>query len=225
MIKREGKERKAQAWTEELLNSKNKNFFNKPNLKAQVWIEQSLNTKNRKFFGQPNLKAQVWIETVIYLLIAFVMIGMVLSFVRPKIEELKDKSILQQSQEILETLDNTIVTMGVEGNRRIIDLGIKKGEFTFNAVDDLIKFETDSLYVYTEPGEKVQIGNVLAETKKKTRDYLVTLTSNYSEDYNITYKGKEESKTLAKSSVPYKLILSNEGEDSSGKTIINVDLG
>jgi hypothetical protein len=193
--------------------------------KAQVWIEQSLNAKNRKFFGQPNLRGQVWIETVIYLLIAFIMIGMVLSFVRPKIEELKDKSILQQSQEVLETLDNTIITMGVEGNKRVIDLGIKKGEFTFNGTSDEIKFESESIYVYTEPGQKVQLGNVVAETKKKTRDYIVTLTSDYSDNYNITYKGKDEAKTLSKSSVAYKLILSNEGEDSSGKTIINVDLG
>lgn len=187
-----------------------------------------LNLKNWKFFNQPNLngrKAQVWIETVIYLLIAFIMIGLVLSFVRPKIEELKDKSILEQSQEILETLDNTIVTMGVEGNKRIINLGIKKGEFMFDGVNNIIKFEMDSLYVYTEPGQKVQIGNIIAETKKKTKDNLITLTSNYSDNYNLTYKGRDESKTLAKSSVSYNLILSNEGEDPQGKTIINVDLG
>lgn len=170
-------------------------------------------------------KAQVWIETVIYLLIAFIMIGLVLSFVRPKIEELKDKSILEQSQEVLETLDNTIVTMGVEGNKRIVDLGIKKGEFTFDGANNIIKFEMDSLYVYTEPGQKVQIGNIVAETKQKTKDNLVTLTSNYSDNYNLTYKGRDESKTLAKSSVSYTLILSNEGEDSQGKTMINVDLG
>jgi len=170
-------------------------------------------------------KAQVWIETVIYLLIAFLMIGMVLSFVRPKIEELKDKSIIEQSEEILNTLDNTILTMGVEGNRRIIDLGIKKGEFTFNSEEDLIEFETESLYVYTEPGQKVQIGKIVAETKKKTRDNIVILTSNYTDSYNLTYKGREESKKLGRSSVPYKLILSNEGEDSLGRTIINIDLG
>jgi type II secretory pathway pseudopilin PulG len=208
MIKKEGKEHRAQS-----------------NLKGQVWIEPLLNTKNRKFFGQPNLRGQVWIETVIYLLIAFLMIGMVLSFVRPKIEELKDKSIIEQSEEILETIDNTIITMGVEGNKRIIDLGIKKGEFTFNGTDESIKFEMESQYVYTESGQKVQIGKIVAETKRRTDEYLIILTSDYSEDYNLTYKGREESKILSKSSVPYKLILSNEGEDSSGKTIINIDLG
>ena len=44
-------------------------------------------------FRFKEVKAQVWIETVIYLLIAFIMIGMVLAFVKPKLEDIKDKSI------------------------------------------------------------------------------------------------------------------------------------
>jgi hypothetical protein len=170
-------------------------------------------------------KGQVWIETVIYLLIAFLMIGMVLSFVRPKIEELKDKSIIEQSSEILEDIDSTIVTMGGEGNKRLLELGIKEGSFYFDSQNETITFEMESLYVYTEPGEKVQIGSIIAETKKRTRTNLVVLTSNYSGDYNLTYNGKEEGKLLTKSSVPYKLVLSNNGEDAQGKTVINIQLG
>ena len=44
-----------------------------------------------------NKRGQVWVETVIYTLIALVMIGLVLSFVQPKIMELQDKATLQQS--------------------------------------------------------------------------------------------------------------------------------
>ena len=170
-------------------------------------------------------KGQVWIETVIYLLIAFLMIGMVLSFVRPKIEELKDKSIIEQSVEILNDIESTIITMGGEGNKRLLELGIKKGSFYFDCENETISFEIESLYVYTEPGEKVQIGNIVAETKTRTRTNLVVLTSNYSGNYNITYNGKEDGKLLTKSSVPYKLVLSNQGEDALNKVVINIQLG
>ena len=171
-----------------------------------------------------NKKAQVWIETVIYLLIAFLMIGMVLSFVRPKIEELKDKSIIEQSAQILENVYSTVLTMGGEGNKRLLELGIKKGSFNFDCGNDTISFEMESYYIYTEPGQKVQMGNIVAETKKRTRTNFVILVSNYSQNYNITYNGKEEPKLLTKASVPYRLILSNEGEDSKGKTVIDIRL-
>ena len=40
------------------------------------------------------VNGQVWVETVTYTLIAIVMIGLVLSFAKPKIEELQDKTII-----------------------------------------------------------------------------------------------------------------------------------
>ena len=39
---------------------------------------------------------QVWVETVIYTLIAFALIGTVLTFVKPKIEEMQDSAIISQ---------------------------------------------------------------------------------------------------------------------------------
>ena len=66
-------------------------------------------------------RGQVWVETVVYLLVAFVMIGLVLSFIKPKIEELKDKSITEQSIEILKNIDNSILTMGDSGNKRVLE--------------------------------------------------------------------------------------------------------
>ena len=43
-------------------------------------------------------KAQVWIETVIYTLIALALIGTVLAFVKPKIQEIQDKIVKIQSE-------------------------------------------------------------------------------------------------------------------------------
>ncbi len=169
-------------------------------------------------------RAQVWIETVIYLLIAFLMIGMVLSFVRPKIEELKDKTIIEQSLGVIENIENTILNIGVEGNKRIIEIGVKKGSFNFDCQNDTIEFEMESYYAYSEPGQKVQVGSIVAETKQRTRNYIVVLTSNYSSNYNLSCSGKEDSKLITKSSVPYNLLISNEGKDLNKKTLINVKL-
>jgi len=41
-------------------------------------------------------KGQVWIETVTYTLIAFVLIGLILAFVKPKIDELQDKALIDR---------------------------------------------------------------------------------------------------------------------------------
>ena len=56
-------------------------------------------------------KGQVWIETVIYTLIAFVMIGLVLSYARPKIQEIQDQALIKQSTDMLKQIDSTLLSM------------------------------------------------------------------------------------------------------------------
>jgi len=75
---------------------------------------------------------QVWIETVIYTLIAFVMMGLILSYAKPKIEEIQDNALLKQSTEMLKTIDSTILTMGAAGNQRTPGVTIKKGSLTID---------------------------------------------------------------------------------------------
>ena len=168
-------------------------------------------------------KGQVWIETVIYLLIAFVMIGLVLSFIRPKIEELRDKAIIEQSLEVMNDIDNLLLTIGSPGNKRLIEVGIKKGSLKIDGLTDEVLFEIESGYIYTEPGQDVQVGNVVARTEEKGRYNLVTLKRSYSEEYNLKYKNEDILKTFNKASTPYIIFVSNEGEESE-KTIINFDL-
>ena len=85
-----------------------------------------------------NKRAQVWIETVTYTLIAFVMIGLVLSFAKPKIEELQDKTIIEQSIKILKEIDSTILEVSEEGigNKRKIEMNVRKGTFYINSTND-----------------------------------------------------------------------------------------
>jgi hypothetical protein len=168
-------------------------------------------------------KGQVWVETVIYLLIAFVMMGLVLSFIRPKIEELKDKATIEQSVQILKDIDHLILTMGSPGNKRLIEVGIRKGSLLIDSQRDMIIFEMNSRYLYTEPGKVVQIGNIKALTETIGKENKITLTRDFSSEYNLTYKNGETFKTLSKASAPYRIFFTNEGE-SLNKIVINFDL-
>jgi hypothetical protein len=169
-----------------------------------------------------NNAGQVWVETVIYLLIAFVMMGLILSFIKPKIEELRDKAIIEQSVEIINDIDNLIVNIGSPGNKRLVEVGIKKGSLIIDSEKDIILFEINSAYGPSEEGGAIQLGNIQETTIRTGKIYRVTLERNFSEEYNITYKNQESMKTLGKTSVPYRLFFTNEGE-LSNKIKINFD--
>ncbi len=178
-----------------------------------------MNKKRRRY--SLNKKGQVWIETVIYTLIAFVMIGLVLAYAKPKIEEFQDKAIIEQSISMVKDIDSLILTMGGQGNQRMISLGIKKGVLKIDGVNDLIVFEMESKHTYSEPDANIVDGNLIIHTKKIGKSNTVTLTRDYREEYDITYQGKDELKSLSKTSIPYKLLISNKGGD---KTIIDIEV-
>jgi len=165
-------------------------------------------------FQKKNSKGQVWVETVIYLLIAFVMMGLVLSFIRPKIEELRDKTIIEQSSEILKEIDNSILTIGTPGNRRLVEVGIRKGSLIIDSDKDVLRSEIESRYVYKEPDKIIQIGNIEALTKSSGRSNIVTLQRNFTKEYDLTYNGEQVLKTLTKAPNAYKLFFTNNGISS-----------
>jgi type II secretory pathway pseudopilin PulG len=165
------------------------------------------------FFVKTN-KGQIWVETVIYTLIAFAMIGLVLAFVQPKIEEIQDKGLIEQSISVLEDIDDVIRNVGASGagNQRIIELGINKGVLKIDGNNERIFFEIESRYTYSEPGDiNVSVGSVTANTKERGNLNIVTLSLIYDEEYDITYNGENQLKTISKASTPYKILFSNEG--------------
>lgn len=169
-----------------------------------------------------NKNGQIWVETVIYILIAFVMIGLVLSFVRPKIEEMRDRTVIEQSIEIINNLDKIFSDMIIPGNKRVVEIGVKKGEMEIDSGNDTIIFKIDSKYVYSEPGEVVMIGNINITTVELGKYNLVTLKRDYSSKYDLTYQNTDFVKILSKSAVPYKLAITNEG--GTNRTTLNMDL-
>ena len=160
-----------------------------------------------------NKKGQVWIETVIYTMIAFVMIGLVLSYAKPAIEEKQDKAILEQSTELMKKIDSTILTIGSAGNKRVLDVLIKRGEFKINSTTDSLIFEMESKNIYTEPGISIKDGSLTILTTKKSDYHLVTLNLNYANRWNITYLDEDKDKSISKSSTSYQIAISNKGND------------
>ncbi|MCK5624927.1 hypothetical protein KAI04_03745 [Candidatus Pacearchaeota archaeon] len=176
-------------------------------------------------FSQKNRRGQIWVETVIYTLIAFSLIALVLGFAKPEIEELRDKSILQQSLEMMEDLDILIteVLQACTGNKRVIEVAIRKGDLRLDGSNDQLLFEFEGKYIYSEPGENIQQGNLNISTEEVGKLGLINITRDYS-DYNITYYKEDNLKILSKATTPYKIFISNLGKDESGKTIINIEL-
>ena len=160
-------------------------------------------------------KGQVWIETVTYTLIAFVLIGLILAFVKPKIDELQDKALIDQSINVLKQIDfviNEVYQEGV-GNKRMIEIGLKEGQITFNSTNDSISFFFEGKYMYSEPGLQYKEGSFDVLTSKLGSTYKVLIKKEYP-NFNLTYFGKEDSKALSKSTTPYELFISNKGGTS-----------
>jgi type II secretory pathway pseudopilin PulG len=183
-------------------------------------------TGKRKIIrGKSNFKkklGQVWIETVIYTLIAFVMIGLVLAYAQPKIQQMQDQSILQQSTSMLKQIDSMILGMGTTGNQRVIEIGIKAGMLKLDCAEEKIIFQLDTKNQYSEPGKVIDDGEVKILTEKRSGYNTVTLTLSYGENYNLQFGGKNDVKTLSKASTSYRLSISNDGPDSAGKIVLNM---
>ncbi|HTY43832.1 MAG TPA: hypothetical protein VMC80_01175 [Patescibacteria group bacterium] len=172
--------------------------------------------KRGRFFR--NKLAQVWVETVIYTLIALVMIGLVLAYAKPKIEELQDRTIIEQSLSMMKDIDTTILTMGGSGNQRTLSVNIKRGDLKIDGINDRLVFEINSNYQYSEPGVPLADGNIIISTSESGSSYFTNLTRNYP-DYNISYEGMNQIKTISQSATSYNFLISNKGG-----TPMNIDM-
>ena len=170
-----------------------------------------------------NSKGQVWIETVVYTLIAFAILGAVLGFAKPKIEELQDKAVIEQSILMLENIDGIIEEIKtVEGNKREIELGIKKGSLTIDSENNQIIFKIDSRYTYSEPGILYEKGIIKIYNQKIGELNKLNATISYEGNYTLTWDNSENEEELSASSTPYRVFISNAGE-LEGLTNINFE--
>ena len=171
-------------------------------------------------------KAQVWIETVIYTLIGLTIIGLVLAFAKPKIEEMRDKAIIDQTIEALNSLDNTISEIIISpGNVRVIGFSLRRGKLTINPLEDKIEFVlTDSKLIYSEPDKEISkgslsLGNLFVKTESKGNLNDIKVWLIYGNEINITYGGIESEKVLQQASTPYNIRIENRGLIGTGHNI------
>jgi len=155
-------------------------------------------------------KGQIWVETVIYTLIALIMIGAVLGFARPKIQEIQDKLTIDQTFEMLEEIDSQIssVVEGGAGNKRVISVEIKKGELKIEG-DKIIFTMEESKNVYSEPDREITQNKIKVLTTQEGELNTVTLTLDYTNKYKLTALNGAD--MLTKSPSAYKLSITNLG--------------
>jgi len=168
-----------------------------------------------------NVKGQVWVETVIYTLIGLAIIGIILAIATPRINEYRDKVVLDQGLDILNRIDTTINDIKtIPGNSRQLEIRIKKGKLIIDSENNKIIYQLDgSRSIYSEPNQEIQVGdiNVLTETNG---DINVLMTLSYT-NLDIQYQDKEQYQELQPGSQPYNLVVKNQGDNDSGNVIIN----
>jgi type II secretory pathway pseudopilin PulG len=159
-----------------------------------------------------NKRGQIWVETVIYTLMALVMVAAVLAFVIPRVNEIQDEAAVEQNINLMQTLDNTInsVIQGGSGNKRIVDFTIRKGLINVNPTGNYLSIKIETDYEYGEIGETLQVGNLDVTTGLLGSTRQIEIIANYS-TYNITYFNKEEDVSFSQSPTPYKFSIQNKG--------------
>ena len=162
-------------------------------------------------------RGQIWVETVIYTLIGLSLIGLVLAIVTPKINESRDKAVIEQTIASLNIFDAKVnEILSAPGNVRTIELKLKRGELFVDSIGDRIVFElNDSRSLYSEPGVPISIGRINVITFEGRRRHNVVLFLNYV--HNITFNGEDiKTQKFTGVSIPYKFVVENKGFQLNG---------
>lgn len=159
-----------------------------------------------------NKIGQIWIETVLYTLIGLALIALVLSFVNPRINGMKEQLLVEQTVDAMNALD---VKMGEisssPSNVRIVEFTLKNGELYVDGNSSEIRIVISNLKeMFSEPGVEVSSGATKIITEKNQNGYTTSIKLNYPL-LNITYSGKNEIKKFSAAQLPYKLSLANRG--------------
>ena len=159
-----------------------------------------------------DLRGQIWVETAIYTLIGLTLISIILSVAIPQVQKIKDRSILRQSAESLIDLTNELLKISdVAGNLRIFYFAFDKGRLEINSSGDSISYRLENTnYKFSEPGKKILYGDITYETQTYGKKYIITLSLNYTNTHNITFKGKDDTYIIHNGI--YKIKMENIGD-------------
>ncbi|MEI7719164.1 MAG: hypothetical protein WCI72_04805 [archaeon] len=188
-------------------------------------LRRNLLKENFNFFKQRRMSklGQVWIETVIYTLIGLAVIGILLAVSKPKIEQMKDKIVIEQTITSLNEISTRIYDVQIApGNKRILDLKIAKGKFYVNSSADKIGWILDSNYKYSELGKEVNLGNMKVITKDGG-PYLIEIFMEYY-PVNLTSGGLDNYISFDGNPTPYKMSIENNGNLGNARTNVDVTI-
>ena len=169
-----------------------------------------INIQNQK-------KAQVWVETAIYTLIGLTIIAIVLSIATPQIEKAKERSIISQTEDALNILNNEIREVEqTVGSVKIVNFKITKGKLEINSNNNQTIYTLENTKLeFSEEGQAIKIGEILFNTTKSGRSFDVSLIL-FHEGLNITFNGNKKLKNLHASTTPYNIKIENVENDESG---------
>lgn len=158
-------------------------------------------------------RGQIWIETVLYTLIALVLIGIVLAFITPKLNEARDKAVVDQTIGALNVFDEKIsAVLRAPGNVRVLDFTLRRGNLHIDGDSNSISVVIDDLNnLYSEPGVPIQEGRVSILSKKGQKFNSVILTLNYTNFADIKYNGKNGEYKFSQATTPYRISIENKG--------------
>ncbi len=156
---------------------------------------------------------QVWIETVLYTIIGLALIGLVLSFVMPKINQSKDNLVVSQSIDTMKQLDSSInEVVQQQGDIKKININVGRGYLYINASSgDISLVINDLTSLYSESNVTLVDGNLQILSMKGQKTDSVYLTLNY--PYNITYNGKNTENKITAAPIPYSFYIENKGNN------------
>ncbi len=174
-------------------------------------------------------KGQVWLETVIYVLIGLVLMGLVLAFIMPKINEKRARLIIEQTVVALSNLDGKVKEVIESGkyNKRLIDFKMQRGNLYMDGQNNQIVYVLEDLdFPYSQPEVNIPLGRVILKTSENRKKNSVNLTLPYGLGTDITIDGVQEIRKFNPSSVPYKFSFENKGivADAEGNNAYNVDI-
>lgn len=169
-------------------------------------------------------RGQIWIETVIYVLIGLSVIAIIIGIMTPKLKQMTDRSIIEQSLSYMVDLHEKILaTQTSPGNVRIVEIVLKKGELVISSNDDKISFVLPSTNLeYSDPGIEIQQGGITILTQNTSSGYNVSLILDYSNTLNITYDNREEEKIFTQSSTAHRIQIENKGKQGGGKNVLDI---
>ena len=171
-----------------------------------------------QYVQKRGVRGQIWVETVIYTLIGLAVIGLVMAAALPKINARKDEIMIEQSIEALGNIDNKIYEVQVaSGNRRVVDLDVRKGTLIIDMVEDTISWELESRFEYSEVGISIPLGRLNVTTTSED-PWNVELKLSYGVD--LRFDGDNiGTKRIGVSPTPYSFIIENAGKEGDNIVI------